>query len=89
MTEITKAETVCSDGSLCTDVRCDLFGCQKPKMMLWGDLFGATSSSWVRDCYKWRGEVLLGSKAHWCREWDDLPVDETTSEFDACTCYDK
>jgi hypothetical protein len=32
------------------------------------------------------GEVLLGEYAHWCGDWDDLPIDETMGEFECCTC---
>ena len=40
---------------------------------------------WVDDCMRVRGRVLTGVHAHWCREWDGLPVDETCSEF-PCGC---
>lgn len=43
--------------------------------------------AWVEDCLKWRGYVLQGDHSHWCVEWDGLPVDETTSEYDACLCF--
>lgn len=29
------------------------------------------------DCLRWRGSMLTGDFAHWCGEWDGLPVDET------------
>ena len=45
------------------------------------------SPAWIADCMRWHGKVLTGAKAHWCFDWDELPVDETTSEFDCCTCY--
>jgi hypothetical protein len=38
-----------------------------------------------RDCMRWRGKVLTGKFAHWCEEWDGLPVDETTPEW-PCGC---
>jgi hypothetical protein len=38
-----------------------------------------------RDCLKWRGRLLTGKHAHWCYDWDGLPVDETTAEW-PCTC---
>jgi hypothetical protein len=41
---------------------------------------------WVEDCMRWRGKVLDGKYAHWCYDWDGLPVDETTDEFECCTC---
>ena len=44
---------------------------------------------WAEDCRYWRGKVLTGEKAHWCPEWDDLPVDETCREFKACNCFDE
>ena len=39
----------------------------------------------VEDCKVWRGRVLTGKYAHWCPEWDDLPMDETCSEW-PCDC---
>lgn len=38
------------------------------------------AGEWIADCLKWRGELLNGYHAHWCAEWDGLPVDETTVE---------
>jgi len=35
---------------------------------------------------EWWGEVLKGKYAHWCPDWDDLPIDETCGEFDCCIC---
>ena len=46
------------------------------------------AQQWVDDCMHWRGVVLTGKKAHWCSEWDDLPVDESCREFKACRCFD-
>lgn len=40
---------------------------------------------WASDCRHWRGRVLTGPGAHWCDEWDGLPVDETTPEW-PCGC---
>lgn len=42
---------------------------------------------WCEDCYKWQGRLLVGEFAHWCFDWDFLPVDETVDEFTACTCF--
>lgn len=42
---------------------------------------------WVHDCERHRGRILFGAFSHWCAEWDFLPVDETTPEFDACLCF--
>jgi len=44
-------------------------------------------SEWNAECIKWRGKVLTGSKAHYCWDWDGLPVDETCAEFGCCSCY--
>lgn len=30
---------------------------------------------------------LTGKFRHWCPEWDDLPIDETMPEFEACVCF--
>lgn len=46
-------------------------------------------SEWIEDCVRYRGLVLKGKLSHWCWDWDGLPVDETTGEFDCCTCYTK
>jgi hypothetical protein len=43
---------------------------------------------WAKDCERWRGPLLTGKYAHWCYEWDGLPVDETTMEFDCCSCWE-
>ena len=43
--------------------------------------------AWVRDCLRWRRRVLTGKYAHWCFDWDELPIDETTPEWPcACAC---
>jgi len=38
------------------------------------------------DSMHWRGRILTGQLAHWCYDWDLLPVDETTIEIESCTC---
>jgi hypothetical protein len=45
------------------------------------------SEEWRESCAFWRGEVLTGEFAHWCPDWDDLPIDETVPEFDCCCCF--
>ena len=45
----------------------------------------ADVKDWEDDCLKWRGRVLSGEKAHWCYDWDFLPIDETTPEW-PCNC---
>ncbi len=47
------------------------------------------SQEWIDDCLKWRGEVLVGDQAHWCYDWDGLPMDSTCHEFQACHCFDE
>ena len=46
------------------------------------------STDWDEDCMKWRGEKLTGFYAHWCPEWDFLPVDETCRNEWPCACKD-
>jgi hypothetical protein len=46
------------------------------------------AQQWIEDCMKWRGHVLTGERAHWCYDWDGLPVDETCGEeFSCCHCF--
>lgn len=42
---------------------------------------------WNKECLRWRGRVLTGKGRHWCYDWDFLPVDETTPEWEGCTCF--
>ncbi len=44
------------------------------------------SYAFIEDCFEWRGEPLLGRYAHWCSDWDELPMDETCREW-PCACY--
>jgi hypothetical protein len=46
------------------------------------------SAHWIEDCNHWWGKVLTGKKAHWCPDWDDLPIDETCDEIKCCLCYE-
>ncbi len=39
------------------------------------------------DCLYWRKRILTGNLAHWCYDWDCLPVDETTIEIECCNCF--
>ena len=43
------------------------------------------SREFIEDCMHWRGRILRGDYAHWCPEWDGLPIDETCSEW-PCEC---
>lgn len=45
------------------------------------------SEQWVTDCRNWYGRVLTGWYAHWCSDWDELPIDWTRGEFVCCTCF--
>ncbi len=45
----------------------------------------APLNHWAEDCEKWRGQPLTGRHAHWCADWDDLPIDETCPEW-PCGC---
>jgi len=45
--------------------------------------------AWVADCMRWRGRVLHGERMHWCCDWDELPVDDTTREAGACGCFER
>lgn len=47
----------------------------------------SANQEFERDSKKWHGRILRGQYAHWCDDWDDLPIDETCMEFTACTCY--
>lgn len=42
-------------------------------------------AEWEADCKRWRGKVLTGFYAHWCCEWDGLPIDETCIEWPCCS----
>jgi hypothetical protein len=44
-----------------------------------------TWAEWEQDCLHWRGVVLVGQYAHWCPDWNDLPMDETCPEW-PCSC---
>jgi hypothetical protein len=44
-------------------------------------------NAWELDCKHYWGKTLTGEKAHWCPEFDDLPIDETCDEFKWCECY--
>jgi hypothetical protein len=44
------------------------------------------SETWRADCLRWRGRVLTGLYAHWCDDWDGLPIDESSREW-PCACF--
>ena len=44
------------------------------------------SEEWIEDCKHHHGKVLTGKYAHWCPEFDYLPIDETVTEFEYCLC---
>lgn len=43
------------------------------------------SQEWMADSLRWRGKILTGEYAHWCPDWDFLPIDETCPEW-PCPC---
>lgn len=43
-------------------------------------------SAWIEACFKKWGRVLMGESRHFCPDWDQLPIDETCSEFLDCHC---
>ena len=43
------------------------------------------SQEFMEDSLRWRGRILNGVYAHWCFEWDELPIDETCPEW-PCGC---
>jgi hypothetical protein len=47
------------------------------------------SQDWIDDCMHFYGEVLYGKNAHWCADWDDLPIDESCDEMKYCTCFNE
>ena len=47
------------------------------------------SKEWERDCLRWHRRVLVGTRGHWCPEWDFMPIDETLPEFEACICRER
>ena len=49
--------------------------------------WNASRALFFRDCLHWHGRELTGKYRHWCREWDELPIDETCTEFKFCTCF--
>lgn len=49
----------------------------------------ALNPEWIADSMKYYGKILKGKFAHWCLEWDDLPIDETCPEFKVCLCYEE
>jgi hypothetical protein len=46
-----------------------------------------TDEEWALVCARYHARVLMGDYAHFCADWDELPVDETCEEFECCTCY--
>lgn len=47
---------------------------------------GKELTEFEKDCILWRGKILTGKEAHYCYDWDFLPVDETCDEYSSCTC---
>ena len=47
---------------------------------------GGIMTEFEEDCLKTYGVILNGKCAHYCPEWDFMPIDETVPEFEACNC---
>ena len=47
----------------------------------------ARMTEFEKECIRWYGEKLTGNYAHYCPDWDYLPIDDTCVEFQSCTCY--
>lgn len=43
-------------------------------------------TSFEKECIREHGSILIGRFRHYCYDWDELPVDETCEEFEACCC---
>lgn len=44
------------------------------------------SQQWADECIEFYGRILNGKKAHWCNDFDGLPIDETCYEMNHCLC---
>ena len=38
------------------------------------------------DWASWYKELPIGKYAHWCNDWDGLPIDSSFEEFQSCNC---
>ena len=47
---------------------------------------GQEVPTWSADWQRWHGDRPEGRLAHWCDDWDGLPIDEQCMEFMCCTC---
>jgi len=45
-----------------------------------------SQTEFEKKCYRWHGRKLEGNYAHYCPDWDFLPIDNTCVEFQSCTC---
>ena len=41
---------------------------------------------WEEDCLKYHGRVLTGKYQRWRADCNDLPIDDISAVFQACTC---
>lgn len=44
------------------------------------------NAPWNVVCMRYRGRVLRGRLAHYCDDWDGLPIEEGDEEMQSCTC---
>ena len=43
---------------------------------------------WDKECKRWYGRSLPITRfAHFCTDWDFLPINEHRPEFEGCTCF--
>lgn len=45
------------------------------------------SKEWRQDCLTHHHRVLTGEYAHWCHDWDGLPLDASCHEITCCECF--
>ncbi len=41
---------------------------------------------WKEDCRDYHGRELTGKRAHYCDDFDGMPIDETCREIRGCSC---
>jgi hypothetical protein len=67
-------------------MKCDKCGYSDNGSGDWAHVCGPVMTQFDADCLQMHGKVLTGEKAHYCPEFDYLPIDETRHEFQYCTC---
>lgn len=49
------------------------------------DQFDGDEPTWETECIRYYGKVLRGPDAHWCADFDGLPVTAFTRSYICCT----